>query len=132
MESLENAIKEARKARRLTQGKVADKLKVARTTVSNWECGRSQPDLLTLRELSRLLHCDLFSGYRDTCPHQAPIVRKLRLKLSDSPVIEVISAENACVFTDFTVNLQVNSSDSHGNPVSFRLSAGFCVENDDD
>ena len=132
MKSLENAIKEARKARRLTQGKVADKLKVARTTVSNWECGRSQPDLLTLQELSRLLHWDLFSGYRDPLPQQMPTARKLRLKLTDSPVIEVISAENACVFTDFTVNLQVNSIDLHGNPVNYRLSAGFCVENDDD
>ena len=132
MKNLGELIKDTRKSRQLTQWEVAEELRVARTTVSNWECGRSQPDLLTLRELSRLLHCDLFSGYRDTSPHQAPTVRKLRLKLSDSPVIEVISAENACVFTDFTVNLQVNSSDLHGNSVSFRLSAGFCVENDDD
>ena len=132
MENLGKTIKAIRKSLNLTQWEVADELRVARTTISNWECGRSQPDLLTLRELSRLLHCDLFSGYRDTSPHQAPTVRKLRLKLSDSPVIEVISAENACVFTDFGINLQVNGSDSHGNPVSFRLSAGFCVENDDD
>lgn len=132
MKSLEKAIQEARNAHRLTQMEVAKELNVARTTISNWECGRSQPDLLTLRKLSKILHCDLFSGYRDTIPHQEPTVRKLRLALIDSPVIEVVSAENACILSEFTVNLQANGSDSHGNPINFRFSAGFCVENDGD
>ena len=72
MESLENAIKEARKARRLTQGKVADKLKVARTTVSNWECGRSQPDLLTLRE-------QLFRFYNKIFGYTLPLLLYKRI-----------------------------------------------------
>ena len=132
MKSLEKAIKEARKQRKKTQMEVAYELSVARTTVSNWECGRSQPDYFTLQRLSKILCCDLFSSYRAIIPHQELTARKLRLKLSDSPVIEVISAENACVFSDFTVNLQVNGNDSHGNPVNFHLTAGFCVENDSD
>ena len=132
MKSLEKAIQEARKSLRLTQWEVADELNVARTTVSNWECGRSQPDYLTLRKLSRILHCDLFSSYRDDVSVQEAKARKLRLKFSDLPVIEVISAENACVFSDFTVNLQVNGSDSHGNPVQFHIFANCCVEIDTD
>ena len=132
MKSLEKAIQEARSKCKLTQMEVADELSVARTTVSNWECGRSQPDYLTLRKLSRILHCDLFSSYRDDTSVQETKIRKLRLKFSDLPVIEVISAENACVFSDFTVNLQANGSDSHGNPVQFRIFANCCVENDTD
>ena len=132
MKSLEKAIQEARKQREMTQTEVADELSVARTTVSNWECGRSQPDYLTLRKLSKILHCDLFSSYRDDAFVQEAKKRKLRLKFSDSPVIEVTSAENACVLTDFTVNLQGNGSDSHGNTVQFRIFANCCVENDTD
>ena len=132
MKNLGELIKDARKSRQLTQWEVAEELRVARTTVSNWECGRAEPDLRTLRMLSSVLECDLLGEHTEKAVSQEENTRKLRLKLSDSPVIEVISAENACVFTDFTVNLQVNSSDLHGNSVSFRLSAGFCVENDDD
>lgn len=132
MKSLEKAIKEARQQRKMTQMEVADELSVARTTVSNWECGRSQPDYFTLQKLSKILRCDLFSSYRAVISYQEPTARKLRLKLVDSPVIEVVSTENACVFSDFTVDLQVNGSDSHGNPVNFHLTAGFCVENDGD
>lgn len=132
MKNLGELIKEARKLRRLTQWEVAEELSVARTTVSNWECGRAEPDLRTLRMLSSVLECDLLGEHTEKAIVQEENTRKLRLKLSDTPVIEVISAENACVFSDFTVNLQVNSSDLHGNPVVFRLSAGLCVEYDGD
>lgn len=130
MKNLGRMIKEARKSLRLRQWEVAEELNVARTTVSNWECGRTQPDYQTMRMLSKVLQRDLFSEQPENAADLVPKGRKLRLKLIDSPVIEVISAENACVFTEFAVNLQVNGSDSHGNPVEFRISANFCVEND--
>ena len=132
MKNLGRMIKEARKTLRLRQWEVAEELNVARTTVSNWECGRTQPDFQTMRMLSKVLQRDLFSEQPETTADHAPKGRKPRLKLSDSPVIEVISAENAFDFTDFCINLQVNGSDSHGNPVNFRISANFCVENDDE
>ena len=123
-------IKEAREARKLTQWEVAEELRVARSTVSNWECGRAEPDLRTLHHLSGFLQYDLLGEHREDTADQEENVRKLRLKLSDSPVFEVISSENACVFSDFTINLQVNGSDSHGNSVIFRVNAAFCIEND--
>ena len=131
MKNLGRMIKEARESLRLRQWEVADELNVARTTVSNWECGRTQPDYQTIRMLSKVLQRDLFSEQTENSADHTPKGRKLRLKLSDSPVIEVISAENAFDFMDFGINLQVNGSDSHGNPVDFRISANFCVENDD-
>ena len=130
MKNLGELIKDARKLRQLTQWEVAEELRVARTTVSNWECGRAEPDLRTLRMLSSVLECDLLGEHTEKAIVQEENTRKLRLKLSDTPVIEVISSDNTCVFTDFDVNLQVNGSDSHGNPVIFRVNAAFCIEND--
>ena len=132
MKNLGRMIREARESLRLRQWEVAEELNVARTTVSNWECGRTQPDFQTIRMLSKVLQRDLFSEQTENSADHTPKGRKLRLILSDSPVIEVISAENAFDFTDFGINLQVNGSDSRGNSVNFRISANFCVENDDE
>lgn len=132
MKNLGRMIMEARKSLRLRQWEVADELNVARTTVSNWECGRTQPDFQTMRMLSKVLRRDLFSEQPEIAADHAPRGRKLRLKLIDSPVIEVISAEKTCVFTEIAVDLNVIGSDTHGNSVNLRISAGFCVENDDD
>ena len=65
MKSLGEMIKEARELLRLKQWEVADELNVARTTISNWECGRSQPDLDTLRKLSAVLQHDLYSDHSE-------------------------------------------------------------------
>ena len=132
MKNLGELIKEARESQRLTQYEVAEELRVARTTVSNWECGRAEPDLRTLRMLSSVLKFDLLDEHTENTIVQEDYTRKLRLKLSDSPVIEVVSLENACVFSDFTVILQLNGSDLHGNTIKFRVSANFRVENDVD
>lgn len=132
MMNLGETIKEARKLLRLRQWEIADELNVARTTVSNWERGRSQPDLDTLRKLSAVLHRDLYSDHTDIVTVQEPTGRIIRLKLTESPVIEVVAPENASVFTAGNVDIHVNGSDLHGNPVNFRISANFCVENDDE
>ena len=132
MKNLGRMIREARESQNLRQWEVADELNVARTTVSNWECGRTQPDYQMMRMLSKVLQRDLFSEQPENAADLVPKGRKLRLKMVDSPVIEVISAKNTCVFTEIAIDLQVNGSDSHGNTVNFRISANFCVENDDE
>ena len=132
MKSLGEMIKEARKSLRLKQWEVADELNVARTTISNWECGRSQPDLETLRKLSAVLQCNLLSAPTEIISVQEPSGRVIRLKLTESPVIEVVASENASIFSAGSVEIRVNGSDSHGNPVDFHVSASFCVENDDE
>ena len=132
MKTLGEKLVAARNAQNLTQEQLASRINVARTTISNWENDRSQPDYEALRALSEVLHCDFLAESGHSSGEQEPRGRKLRLKLSDSPVIEVISAENACVFSEFTVNLQANGSDSYGNPIKFRVFANFCIENDVD
>ena len=130
MKSLGELIKKARETQHFTQCEVAEELRVARSTVSNWECGRAEPDLRTLRHLSGFLQYDLLGEHREDTADQEENTRRFRLKLSETPIIEVVSSENACVFSDFAVNLQVNGSDSHGNSVIFRVNAAFCIEND--
>ena len=132
MKNLGELIREARRSRNFSQWDVAKALSVARTTVSNWECGRAEPDLRTLRLLSEVLQRDLLSEQTESNPIQEQTGRKMRLKLRDSPVIEVIAPENTCDFSDFAIDLHVNAIDSHENPVNIHVSANFCVENDDE
>ena len=132
MKTLGEKLVAARNAQNLTQEQLALRVKVARTTISNWENDRSQPDYEALRALSEVLHCDFLAESGRSSGEQDPKGKKLRLKLIDSPVIEVFSAENACVYSEFAVDLHVIGSDSCGNSVDFRISAGFCVENDEE
>lgn len=56
----------ARKAANMTQEELADAIHAARNTVSNWERGRNQPDLDTMRLLGQVLHVDFLSDGADT------------------------------------------------------------------
>ena len=58
MAGLGNRIKTLRESRGLTQGAFAEMLHVTRQTVSNYENGRSQPDLNMLAEIARVLDTD--------------------------------------------------------------------------
>ena len=128
MKSLGDQIREARKSLHLTQWKVAEVLKVERTTVSNWECGRAEPDLRTLRKLSEALQCDLLSECMDNNVDQEEISRKITLNPCKSPVIEVISHANTCNFSEITVDCSVNCVDQQGYALNFLLFAPFCIE----
>ena len=59
----------ARKAANMTQEELSAAVHVARNTISNWEHGRTQPDLDTLRLLSQVLHVDFLNG--DPAPLEA-------------------------------------------------------------
>ena len=52
----------ARKAAGMTQEQLADAVHVARSTISSWEHGRTQPDLDMLRQLGKVLHFDFLNG----------------------------------------------------------------------
>lgn len=58
MEISEN-LKSSRKKSKLTQVTVSKKLHVTRQTVSQWETGKSTPDLDTLEQLSDLYQCPI-------------------------------------------------------------------------
>lgn len=58
-------LKDARKACLLTQKQVADKLNVVESCYANWEQGRTEPNIDTLRKLSKIFNVcidDLING----------------------------------------------------------------------
>lgn len=59
MNSISHNLKNLRKSRGWTQQQMADKLSVTHQTVSNWESGRSMPDIDTLNEIAAKLDTDI-------------------------------------------------------------------------
>lgn len=60
-----NNLKENRKACGLTQKQVAGKLNVVESCYANWEQGRTEPDIGTLRKLGKIFNVsieDLING----------------------------------------------------------------------
>ncbi|GAA0715756.1 hypothetical protein GCM10008904_32930 [Paraclostridium ghonii] len=64
---ISDQIKTRRKELGLTQQQVADKVFVTRQTISKWELGKSQPDLITLTLLSQVLDFPLISDEKKYC-----------------------------------------------------------------
>ncbi len=62
MEKFAVQLTAARKAAGMTQEELSAAVHVARNTISNWENGRTQPDLDTVRLLGQVLHTDFLSG----------------------------------------------------------------------
>ena len=56
---LGNQIREFRKAMHLSQDELAEKVLVARQTISNWENGKNFPDIQSLLLLSELFQITL-------------------------------------------------------------------------
>lgn len=54
-------MRDLRRGMNLTQKKLADILQTNNSSVCDWECGRSQPDLLTLAKIAN--YFDVTSDY---------------------------------------------------------------------
>ena len=57
--NLNSKIKALRREKKMTQQELADKLKIGKTTVSNYETGYSKPDTETLIEMSKIFNVSL-------------------------------------------------------------------------
>ncbi len=55
MSTIGEQMKEARKAKQMTQEELAAALHVARSSVASWEVGRRMPDIEMVMQLSRVL-----------------------------------------------------------------------------
>lgn len=54
MNVVNTSIKDLRKKKNMTQDELAEKLSVTRQAVSNWENGKTQPDVETLTQLAEV------------------------------------------------------------------------------
>ena len=132
MKTLGEMLREAREAQGMTQEMLAYHIKMSRSAISNWERDEAQPDFYLLYQISELLHYDFFAIDRNTTANQEQKTRKLRLNMTENPLIEVISDENAYEFPEYEVDLRISGSDSHGKSVKLHLFAPFSVKLDDD
>lgn len=57
--SFGDRLREVRVNQNLSQTELAGKIGRKQTDLSNWECGRSEPDLNTVKALAAALECDL-------------------------------------------------------------------------
>lgn len=59
MTNLGEKLKAARKAQRITQQALADRLGVHRSTIANYEIERRRPSLEELKMIAKILHVDI-------------------------------------------------------------------------
>ena len=59
MSDISKNLKNIRKEKGITQQEIADKLSVTRQAVSNWETGKTQPDIETLEKLAGVYQTEL-------------------------------------------------------------------------
>lgn len=84
----------ARKAKGLTQEKVAQAVHISRSRVSRWETGEAVPDVEMLRKLSEVLEVDFFSGVKgvdDAAPEIPPAETAAPAAVQEETVMSVKS-----------------------------------------
>ncbi len=69
LQSFAEQLTAARKARGMTQERLAEAMNVSRPMISHWENGRTQPDIESLKRLSQVLQYDFILG-EDTLPEE--------------------------------------------------------------
>ena len=131
MHSLGERLKNAREVRGWTQDQLADRINVTRYTISNWERDVCEPCFHELQQLSAVFSCNLLADVDENDGIQEVNSRKIRLNPCKQPVIEVISGENACNFSEITVDCRVTGVDQQGNSINFRFIVPFSAENTD-
>ena len=78
MRDIAKNIRTLRIAHNMTQDELADKLFVTRQTVSNYETGKSRPDVEILAQIAEILHTDVNTLiYGPQPPAQKPALKKL-------------------------------------------------------
>ena len=128
MQSLGEYLKSARESRGWTQDQLANHINVTRYTISNWERDISEPSFQELRQLSAVFCCNFLADFDEMTVPQEEIRKKIRLNPCKQPVIEVISGDNACKFSEITVDCRVTGVDQQGNAINFRFIAPFSIE----
>ncbi|MHC5375226.1 helix-turn-helix transcriptional regulator [Enterococcus sp. LJL120] len=95
--NIHNVLKEKRKEFSLTQEELAEKISVSPKTISNWENGKTNPDLESLILLAQLFHLsldNLLLGDSQTVAEMNKDLKKGRkiLKIIVTSILVTISA----------------------------------------
>ncbi|MEC1660998.1 helix-turn-helix transcriptional regulator [Bacillus sp. FSL R5-0560] len=92
---LSDRLVELRKSKKLTQQGLADKLKITRSSLSQYEIGNRQPDYETLKKIADFFEVttDYLLGYSNT----KPVVKeeKTPYNVTDDPDLQIAFKEAA-------------------------------------
>lgn len=82
------------------QADLANYLKVAKATVSQWKTGKRQPDLVTLKKIAEFFDCttDYLLGLTD---HKKPIIVDLAAHRKDGDYDKPLSEETHKILEEF-------------------------------
>ena len=134
--SIGERISSLRKENNLSQGQLAQALRVTRQAVSKWENDLAVPDALKMIQLADLLDTDIefLSTGRRTFGRRPPVVltnEKIVEKVIEKPVIQVKTVEKvvevpAVQYVERPVVKKVYRTKYYRNPMEFLLVGGIC------
>ena len=78
-----NHIKSFREQKNISQAELAERLYVTRQAVSNWECGKTEPDIETLHKIADILEITIEELIYGT-KHETTVIHQHNTKVTKS------------------------------------------------
>ena len=100
-------IKNARTIKKLTQEQVAEDLNVSRQTISNWENGKSLPDIVSIIRMSELYDLSLDELLKGDATLLNKIERDMKVAKAENNVIKFVRKRSDTYLIDMLQVLEV-------------------------
>ena len=100
-------IKNARTIKKLTQEQVAEDLNVSRQTISNWENGKSLPDIVSIIRMSELYDLSLDELLKGDATLLNKIERDMKVAKAEKNVIKFVRKRSDTYLIDMLQVLEV-------------------------
>lgn len=100
-------IKNARTIKKLTQEQVAEYLNVSRQTISNWENGKSLPDIVSIIRMSELYDLSLDELLKGDATLLNKIERDMKVAKAENNVIKFVRKRSDTYLIDMLQVLEV-------------------------
>ena len=100
-------IKNARTIKKLTQEQVAEDLNVSRQTISNWENGKSLPDIVSIIRMSELYDLSLDELLKGDATLLNKIERDMKVAKAENNVIKFVWKRSDTYLIDMLQVLEV-------------------------
>ncbi|WP_303972690.1 helix-turn-helix domain-containing protein [Streptococcus merionis] len=101
-------LREARLKMNLTQEEVAERIFVSRQTISNWETGKSYPDIVSVIELSNLYHISLDMLLKGDTTMVKHLEKSTNLVASDKKIVVTLGLYLVVCLTLIFISIALN------------------------
>ena len=103
---IEKKLKEARANAGLTQEQVAERIMVSRQTISNWENGKSLPDIISIMKLSDLYQISLDELLKGDSKMKEKIEKDVKIANGNKYVLQQQNPFRRIIMFDFVEKMQ--------------------------